>query len=398
MKLVILASHPVQYHAPVFRRISDHLQDQGHGCLVVYLSDFSIQGYRDREFGQSFAWDEPLLQGYRSQILTTQGSPPEGFGDLRAPGWAEVLRSEQPTRVLITTLNYRGAVSATLQARAQRIPCTLRVETTDVSVARGRIKGMARSAVYWGLYSLFDSAIGFGQLNQAHLKAHGFANKPLALAHYCVVDRFADLSEADKHQHRDHLRQTLGIKPEQRVILFCGKLIPKKQPDLILTALRSLSASEQEQLAVMYVGSGEMAAELQQQAQDLSQVMIHFAGFKNQLELRPYYLAADLLVLPSRRQGEVWGLVVNEAHHAGLPCIVTEAVGSAPDFAEFPGFQVIPEGDAAALAMAIRKGLTSGSTSGSVGERQFQRYQQLMQEFTIETCARQMADFLMKLA
>jgi len=392
MKLLILASHPVQYHAPVFRQISDHLQDQGHECLVVYLSDFSIRGYRDREFGQTFAWDEPLLNGYRSQILKESGSPPEGFWDLQAPGWLEVLRSEQPTRVLVTTLNYRGAVGATVQARQQGIPCTLRVETTDVSVRRGRLKGVARSAAYRGLYSLFDSAIAFGRFNQDHLKAHGFAHKPMAMAHYAVVDRFGDLSEVEKHQQRDHLRQTLGIKPEQRVILFCGKLIPKKQPDLILTALRSLSPEELQHLAVVYVGSGEMESVLQQQAQDLSQVLIHFAGFKNQLELRPYYLAADLLVLPSRRQGEVWGLVVNEAHHAGLPCIVTEAVGCAPDFKAFPEFQVIPEGDAAALAMAIRDQLKSKSGT----DRQFQQYKDLMQAFTIETCAQQMAEFLMQ--
>jgi glycosyltransferase involved in cell wall biosynthesis len=35
-------------------------------------------------------------------------------------------------------------------------------------------------------------------------------------------------------------------------------------------------------------------------------------------------------VLPSR-DSETWGLVVNEALHHGLPCVVSRAVGCAPD-------------------------------------------------------------------
>ena len=58
-----------------------------------------------------------------------------------------------------------------------------------------------------------------------------------------------------------------------------------------------------------------------------------FPGFQNQTQLSPFYHAADLLVLPSR-EGEPWGLVVNEALHHGLPCLVSEAVGCAPDLIE----------------------------------------------------------------
>ena len=60
---------------------------------------------------------------------------------------------------------------------------------------------------------------------------------------------------------------------------------------------------------------------------------IYFLGFQNQTQLSPFYHAADLLVLPSR-EGETWGLVVNEALHHGLPCLVSEPVGCAPDLIE----------------------------------------------------------------
>jgi glycosyltransferase involved in cell wall biosynthesis len=57
---------------------------------------------------------------------------------------------------------------------------------------------------------------------------------------------------------------------------------------------------------------------------------VDFAGFKNQTELPAFYAAADVLVLPSDG-GETWGLVVNEAMACGLPAIVSDAVGCAPD-------------------------------------------------------------------
>ena len=125
-------------------------------------------------------------------------------------------------------------------------------------------------------------------------------------------------------------------------------------------------------------------------AGNLSELKVHFAGFKNQLELPPYYLAADLMVLPSRRQGETWGLVVNEALHAGLPCIVTDAVGCAVDFAGFPDFQVIPENDSISLAEAITKVRDK--------PRDFERYRPLMKEFSEDRSAQNITDFLLSLS
>ena len=67
-------------------------------------------------------------------------------------------------------------------------------------------------------------------------------------------------------------------------------------------------------------------------AKDLA-VPAQFEGFRNQTELPACYAAADYLVLPSDG-GETWGLVVNEGMACGLPGIVSNAVGCAPDLIE----------------------------------------------------------------
>src|SRR5438309_4475455 len=73
-----------------------------------------------------------------------------------------------------------------------------------------------------------------------------------------------------------------------------------------------------------------MQPALEALAKQAPEIKVRFLGFQNQRQLSPYYHAADLLVLPSRR-GETWGLVVNEALHHGLPCVVSDAVGCGPD-------------------------------------------------------------------
>lgn len=388
MKLLILASHPVPYHASVFRKISQQLVQAGHECLVVYLSDFSLQGYFEHSFGISFAWDEPLLEGYRSEILNkSANNQPYGFFDLKAPGWNQLLQSEKPTRLLVVTLNYLGAVSATVQARLQGIPATLRCETNDVAFVRSNYKAIGRYWVYKGLYTLFDSAIAYGTLNRQHLLSHGFTSKQLGLSYFSVPDRFLSLGLEEKQRLRAALRRQLGFSDHQTVILFCGKLIAKKNPELLIEAVIRLPETERRRLGLLYVGSGFLAEKLQSMAASLSELKVHFAGFKNQQELPPYYLAADLIVLPSRQQGEVWGLVVNEALQAGLPCIVTDAVGCAADFADFPDFQVIPENEPVFLAEAITKVMDR--------PRDFDCYRLLMKEFSEDRSAQKVTDFLL---
>jgi glycosyltransferase involved in cell wall biosynthesis len=85
---------------------------------------------------------------------------------------------------------------------------------------------------------------------------------------------------------------------------------------------------------------------------------MRFFGFQNQRALSPYYHASDLLVLPSLHS-ETWGLVVNEALHHGVPCVVSDAVGCAPDLVK-PGAtgEVFETGSAGGLASALRRAVS----------------------------------------
>ena len=252
-------------------------------------------------------------------------------------------------------------------------------------MTRSPLKAKLRSLVYRLMYTLFDSAIAISTLNKDHVIAHGIHHSRVGLAYYCVPDRFINIPAEEKQRQRNELRTELDFG-DRTVILFSGKLIPKKNPGLILEGIAQLSTDQQQRLGVIYLGSGELEKELRTKAAQLSHVKVHFAGFKNQKELPPYYLAADAATLPSQRAGETWGLVMNEGMQAGLPCIATDAVGSATDFTGVPNFQVIPVGDGVPMARAIAQ---------LIGiDRDFARYREVMKNFSTDAAASNIVKWL----
>src|SRR5580658_7219015 len=66
IRLAYLVSHPIQYQAPLLRRIA---QEPDIDLTVLFGSDFSVRGYRDEGFGVGVKWDVPLLEGYHSEFL-----------------------------------------------------------------------------------------------------------------------------------------------------------------------------------------------------------------------------------------------------------------------------------------------------------------------------------------
>src|SRR5580698_7247027 len=66
VRLAYLVSHPIQYQAPLLRRIA---QEKDIELTVLFGSDFSVHDYKDEGFGVGVKWDVPLLDGYRHEFL-----------------------------------------------------------------------------------------------------------------------------------------------------------------------------------------------------------------------------------------------------------------------------------------------------------------------------------------
>jgi glycosyltransferase involved in cell wall biosynthesis len=317
---------------------------------VIYGSDFSVSGYFDDEFGTRFAWDTDLLDGYASEFLTTvdeggartaAGVVPTGLGDH--------LRRLKPRAVMQTGYGAPFHRRTFMSVANHRILQMMRAETIDHANERDSGKRLLRDTALRLLYSNFSGFLYIGERSKEHYKRLGVRDSQLYFSPYCVDESVFKSSEEDRIRFRDETRQALGIPEEGYMLLFSGKLSEWKAPSLLLDAIEQLPAWERQRTVAVFVGDGKLRESLGR-----SKVNVRLTGFKNQKELSPYFHAADLLVLPSR--SETWGLVVNEALQHGIPCVVSAAVGSAPDLIEsgVTG-EVFSRGSARELAAGIRK-------------------------------------------
>lgn len=350
--LVVIETHPIQYHAPVYRALEQHF---GIPVSVIYGSDFSVAGYHDPEFDATFAWDTDLLSGYTSCFLSrvAQGGAPSAE-EVSARGISGHLARLSPAAILLVGYSPRFYQHAAWQAWRSGYPLLFRGETTDHARERNLLKRQIRDNALRWFYGRCAKLLYVGRHSYAHYRRLNCSEQKLGVSPYCVDTTPFEMDEAARERLRGATREALGLPEGRIVLLSSGKLVSRKGPDLLLKAVKRLAPDLRERTTVLFLGDGSERQSLQSLADAAPAVTIHVAGFKNQRELSPYYHAADALILPSRHS-ETWGLVVNEALHHGLPCVVSDLVGCAPDLIRSGETgEVFPADSDQALALAIQ--------------------------------------------
>ena len=134
---------------------------------------------------------------------------------------------------------------------------------------------------------------------------------------------------------------------------FIGRIVPEKGVDVLLRALAAIKGDWRLRL----VGGGTSAARIRRLAEDLGLgERVTFVGQLPSSKLPAQYHAIDLLALPSLTRDnwkEQFGRVLVEAMASGVPVIGSDS-GAIPGVIG-PAGLIVPEGDAAALAAAIRR-------------------------------------------
>ncbi|HEY2112808.1 MAG TPA: glycosyltransferase family 4 protein, partial [Dongiaceae bacterium] len=350
VRIAYLATHPIQYQAPLLRQIA---AEPGISLKAFFRSPMGLKQYVDPGFGQAIVWDVPLLEGYEHEFLPAVGDPVKvtpflrplnyGLGRRLAGGGFDVLWVHGYARVFHQT--------AMLGAKARGLKILLRDEPTAISKPRGGAKRLVRRQLLGALSHLVDGVLAIGQLNRQYWIDQGFDPAKVYSMPYAVDnERFRTGAEAAA-AGRSAFLTSLGLPADRPRILFSGKLTPIKAPDVLLEAFARIGQPE---ASLCLLGDGPLRGQLEARARALGIAQrVCFAGFRNQRELPAFYDAADVFVLPSRQ--EPWGLVVNEAMNAGRAIVVSDKVGSGPDLVK-PGENgaIVPTGDVDALAGALR--------------------------------------------
>ncbi len=143
----------------------------------------------------------------------------------------------------------------------------------------------------------------------------------------------------------------LALSSDRPVVLAVGRLAPQKGFGTLLEAAARWRDLRPEPLVVI-AGQGPLEARLRAQAAGLG-LEVRFAGQRGDV---PALLAsAAVFVLPSLWEGQP--LIVQEALRAGVPVVATRA-GGTPDLTGEDAALLVPPGDRARLAEAVRAVLT----------------------------------------
>ncbi|MDX1973080.1 MAG: glycosyltransferase family 4 protein [Candidatus Sumerlaeia bacterium] len=325
MKLVVIASHPIQYYAPWFRWIHQNTDVQLH---VLYLWNPSGTHAIDPSFGQPISWDVDLLSGYPYMFLRNTSPNPgtHHFNGLRNPELIDYLQRLRPDAILFTTLFQSSLLRHLLLQYFPSVPKLFRGDSHWL----GREESFfhPRHLLKRWVYRQFEAILTVGEANRLYYRRLGIpANRLFHSPHAVDNQRFQGDTEELQLRASD-LRHSLGIPPESLVFLFVGKLTAGKNPLSILRAFQQSQRAENSTTPahLIFCGTGDIELELKQLS--ASHPRIHFLGFQNQQQMPVIYRAANLLLLPT---AETWGLSVNEAFACGCPALVSTRTGCAED-------------------------------------------------------------------
>jgi len=346
-KLGVFATHPIQYLVPIWRALA---RECDVDLRVFFFSDSSVRGAVDPDFGVSVAWDVPLLQGYQHTFLDRTADE-TGFRRARIPGSRRTIRNGRFDWIMVHGYTHAFERQAIFASRRHGVRTMMRGEFTDAPrPGRSFARRMARTLCLRCFYRFVDRFCYLDRRGKEHLLAHGVAAQRLHLSPYAVDSELFD--RQSRRHSRGQSRAALGIQASQTVVLFSGKMIPRKEPMLLVEALRHLASHRS--IHLILLGDGPLRRDVESAARSIVGPQLTMPGFVNQRDLGKYYSAADVFVLPSRF--ETWGLVVNEAMHFGLPVVVSSGVGCHHELVVSgrTGF-VFPSADAEELGQCLRR-------------------------------------------
>ena len=345
MRLLYLVSHPIQYQAPLLRLIADAPNVE---LQVLFENKKSSVAYFDSGFEREITWSTNLIDGYENHQVSKLSEIRSYLSETDVfwlHGWNTYLK--------LKALNL---------AWRSNIPVLMRGENTlsampDGEMLRGFIK---RSYLEW-IFRRCSVFLYIGSDNREYYSFHGIKDSRLCFMPYAVDNAFFRTAS---HREDFNPRDILGLEKDRPIILFVGKFLKRKNPDLLIDACRLMDRHMTRNPYLVFVGSGGQERRLREMASNLD--WIKFLGFHNQSELPAIYSMADVFVMPS--QAEPWGLAVNEAMAAGTAVISTTDCGCSTDLIDNTVGRSVPANDGPALARAIEEVLVDAERCLAMGQ------------------------------
>ncbi len=318
---------------PVPRRIAQVVRPAAGG-IRRHVSDLIAHLDRQQFAPVLYAPPDFTLQPPCSDLVRHSlsiGAKNRPVQDFRtASALAQLLRGNCD---LVHAHGLRGAVVGALAARMTRLPFVFTVHNLLPPMHP------VHSFLFRQIAPLASRILAVSPAVAHSLTAQGVSSGKIV-----VVPNGVDLVRFETENDRAATRSALGVQDEALLVLAVGRLSREKGFDVLVKAFAAVRR-EFPNARLVLVGTGDEEEPLRSLAASLS-ISVHFTGYV--AEAVPLMQAADILVVPSRQEGQ--GIVALEAMAAGVPVVASRVGGLVDTITEGVTGLLVPPEDSDALA------------------------------------------------
>jgi glycosyltransferase involved in cell wall biosynthesis len=295
IRTALVTNIPAPYRLPVYRRLA---QDAQIDLRVLFCSA--------REPGRD--WDLPA-HGFDSVFLRERSvRMRDRTIHVNPDVWGQ-LRTFRPQVLVTTGFNPTHLLAYAYARRHGARHVAMTDGTLDSEAKLSRAHRWLRRLVYAGS----DAFVGASNGSHALYRSYGVPVQRIFKSHLC----------ADNPAFRDAPLDSPAFD-----LMFCGRFVTGKNPMFAVAVARQVARRLGRPVALLLVGAGPLEPQMRVAcAAAAPEVRAHFAGFARQDALPALYRSARVFLFPT--QGDVWGVVANEACAAGLPVLVSPHAGCA---------------------------------------------------------------------
>jgi glycosyltransferase involved in cell wall biosynthesis len=359
MKVLLLNNVPAPYFDPLFEKLG---RESGWRLTVCYSSAWNRDvGWEEKSFDERDAHRTIFLDRIKPSA---------------ASALAQILIRDRPDYLICYGYTLKPQITALLWAMLTKTPFAV---IGDANIYCDKASGIKRAlkTVWLRRVARCAAALIFiGTANRMFWESYGADPKKLFEARFAVDNDFFARASEKRKPEAIALRRKFGLD-DKVVFLFVGRLVKRKNVDLIIRAAQQL---DDDRVRVVIAGTGEELDSLRALAGEDSGVI--FAGLVSPDELPLYYSMADALILPANQ--EPWGLVVNESMACGLAVIAHRHCGAAVDLVSAENGVVLEDFAVDEIARAMKLVSADDDLRRSMQERS----QEKIESWSIDGAAR----------
>lgn len=362
MKVLLQTNIPAPYRVDFFNEL-------GKYCELTVI----FEGKRS-SWGRVFNWKEDDALNFKAIYLNEVCQYKLSIKMIRM-----FLSNDFDIRCILYYPS-KSAILTLLLTRLLGIKCGIEMDGAFINKGENKMKKLWKSIIIDSASYYLSPCYGTDEF----FRYYSFKSPELFRYSFTSSFKKHALDSCLTLSEKREIRDKLNI-PYSKVVLSIGRFIPGKGIDVLLKAIDNSNDIG------IYIISGKPTEEYESIVSERNLKNVHFVDFMDSKELEKYYKAADLFVLPTRR--DVWGLVINEAMLYGLPVITTNMCNAGLALLDNQDKTIVPIDDVEKLHNSIYELINDNSLAQQIGNRNLNH----IKNHCIEDMAKEHIDYFEKL-